>query len=58
MINPTFEMHDESGGKKRKKKFSSQVDQNPNKNDKPWTKQLLQKAWTQFNLDKRNDISK
>lgn len=57
MINPTFEINDETGGKKRKKKFSSQIDQNPNKNDKPWTKQLLQKAWTQFNLDKRNDIS-
>lgn len=56
MINPTFALN-ESEGKKKNKRYRSEIDQNPNKNDKPWTKQLLQKAWHQFNLDKRNDIS-
>lgn len=57
MISPTFALNDDSGGKKKSKKYRSEIDQNPNKNDKSWTKQLLQKAWHQFNLDKRNDIS-
>lgn len=57
MISPMFALQEEAGGTKGKKKYASGVDPNPNKNDKSWTVQLLQKAWKQFNLDKRTDIS-